>query len=106
MDNDTLDTIIIGGPTYITLDVTVTGRSAHAGMEPEKGINAIQAAARAIAALRIGRLDHETTANVGIIEGGRFLLVREGSVPARVDRRTHFEGVLSWEMSPRWSGRR
>jgi tripeptide aminopeptidase len=78
MDNDTLDTIVIGGPSYFAIDVTVTGRSAHAGMEPEKGINAIAAAARAIAALRLGRVDHETTANVGVINGG---LIRNG-VPA------------------------
>jgi tripeptide aminopeptidase len=78
LDNDTLDTIITGGPSYFAIDVTVTGRSAHAGMEPEKGVNAIQAASRAIAALTIGRLDHETTANVGIIQGG---LIRNG-VPA------------------------
>lgn len=78
MDNDTLDTIVIGGPTYIAIDVTVTGRSAHAGMEPEKGINAIRAAAMAIAALRLGRLDHQTTANVGVITGG---MIRNG-VPA------------------------
>jgi tripeptide aminopeptidase len=78
MDNDTLDTIVIGGPSYFAIDVTVTGRSAHAGMEPEKGINAIAAAAKAIAALRLGRLDHESTANVGVINGG---LIRNG-VPA------------------------
>lgn len=75
LDNDVLDTLIIGGPSYFALDVKVTGRAAHAGMEPEKGINAIAAAARAISALRLGRLDHETTANVGIIQGG---LIRNG----------------------------
>lgn len=75
LDNDTLDTIIIGGPSYFAIDVTVKGKAAHAGMEPEKGINAIQAASRAIAALKIGRLDHETTANVGIIQGG---MIRNG----------------------------
>lgn len=80
LDNDTLDTIIIGGPSYFTFDVTVKGRSAHAGMEPEKGINAIVAASKAIVALKLGRLDHETTANVGIIEGG---IVRNG-VPDKV----------------------
>ncbi len=78
MDNDTLDTIVIGGPSYFAIDVTVTGRGAHAGMEPEKGINAIRAAAKAIAALRLGRIDHETTANVGVIQGG---VIRNG-VPA------------------------
>jgi len=70
LDNDVLDTIIIGGPSYYAIDVKIKGRSAHAGMEPEKGINAIQAAAMAIAKLPLGRLDEETTANVGVIEGG------------------------------------
>jgi tripeptide aminopeptidase len=75
MDNDTLDTIIIGGPTYFAIDVTVGGRSAHAGMEPEKGVNAIVAASRAIVSLPMGRIDHETTANVGVINGG---IIRNG----------------------------
>ncbi len=75
LDNDTLDTIVIGGPSYFAIDVTVTGKAAHAGMEPEKGINAIHAAAKAISALKLGRLDHETTANVGVINGG---MIRNG----------------------------
>ncbi len=75
LDNDTLDTIIIGGPSYYTIDVKVIGVSAHAGMEPEKGINAIAAAAKAISSLTWGRLDEETTANVGVIQGG---LIRNG----------------------------
>lgn len=79
LDNDTLDTIVIGGPSYFAIDVEVQGRAAHAGMEPEKGINAIAAAARAISALKLGRLDKETTANVGVISGG---LIRNG-VPAK-----------------------
>ncbi len=53
----------------------ITGKAAHAGMEPEKGVSAILAASKAICALRLGRLDHETTANVGVIEGG---LIRNG----------------------------
>lgn len=75
LDNDTLDTIVIGGPSYFAIDVDIKGRAAHAGMEPEKGINAILAASKAIAALRLGRLDHETTANVGVITGG---MIRNG----------------------------
>jgi tripeptide aminopeptidase len=75
LDNDTLETIVIGGPSYFSIDVAITGRAAHAGMEPEKGINAIAAASKAIAALQLGRLDHETTANVGVIKGG---LIRNG----------------------------
>ena len=80
LDNDTLDTIVIGGPSYFAIDVTITGKSAHAGMEPEKGINAIQAASHAISKLNLGRLDEETTANVGVINGG---IIRNG-VPETV----------------------
>ena len=80
LDNDTLETIVIGGPSYFIIDVTVRGKAAHAGMEPEKGINAIQATSNAISKLRLGRLDNETTANVGIINGG---MVRNG-VPETV----------------------
>ncbi len=80
LDNDELETIIIGGPSYFAIDVSIRGRGAHAGMEPEKGINAIQAAAFAIAKLPLGRLDEETTANVGVIEGG---IIRNG-VPDKV----------------------
>jgi len=75
LDNDTLETIVIGGPSYFAIDVEIKGRSAHAGMEPEKGINAILAASKAIAAIPLGRLDHETTANVGVISGG---MIRNG----------------------------
>lgn len=80
LDNDTLETIVIGGPSYFAIDVEMKGKSAHAGMEPEKGISAIQAAAKAIAQLRLGRIDHETTANVGVIQGG---LIRNG-IPENV----------------------
>jgi len=75
LDNDTLDTIVIGGPSYFAIDVEIKGKAAHAGMEPEKGINAIFAASNAISNLNLGRLDHETTANVGVINGG---LIRNG----------------------------
>jgi tripeptide aminopeptidase len=81
LDNDVLETIVIGGPSYFAIDVEVKGRSAHAGMEPEKGINAILAAAKAISHLRLGRIDSKTTANVGVISGG---LIRNG-VPAKVN---------------------
>ncbi|HPR64253.1 MAG TPA: M20/M25/M40 family metallo-hydrolase [Thermoanaerobaculia bacterium] len=79
LDNDTLDTIVIGGPSYFAIDAVFHGRSAHAGMEPEKGINAIAAAARALSAIDFGRVDKETTCNVGVIQGGS---IRNG-VPDR-----------------------
>jgi tripeptide aminopeptidase len=63
--------IIMASPIYYKLTAEFRGRAAHAGIQPEKGRNAIVAAARAIAAMRHGRLDEETTANVAHIEGGR-----------------------------------
>ena len=62
--------VILGAPFQHKLDVTFHGRAAHSGMYPEDGRSAIGAAARAIADLRLGRLDDETTANVGEIRGG------------------------------------
>jgi tripeptide aminopeptidase len=62
--------IILGAPYAQGLEITFHGRAAHAGMAPEEGRSAIQAAAKAIADLRLGRVDEETTANVGVIRGG------------------------------------
>jgi tripeptide aminopeptidase len=54
----------------MAFDITVTGRGAHAGVEPEKGISAIRIASEIIGDLPNGRLDEETTFNVGLISGG------------------------------------
>jgi tripeptide aminopeptidase len=62
--------VVIASPTYYSLQARFRGKAAHAGIRPEVGHNAIAAASRAIAAMRIGRIDPETTANVGRIEGG------------------------------------
>jgi tripeptide aminopeptidase len=62
--------VILGAPFQCKLDASFHGRAAHSGMYPEEGRSAIVAAARAIADLRLGRLDEETTANVGEIQGG------------------------------------
>lgn len=71
LDSDgEIGSIIIQGPCQNQLEATITGKAAHAGMNPEEGINAIQVAARAINAMRLGRIDEETTANIGIIQGG------------------------------------
>ncbi len=61
----------VGAPGLYTFMASVGGRAAHAGVAPEAGISAIQMAAAAISNMRLGRLDECTTANVGIVEGGR-----------------------------------
>jgi tripeptide aminopeptidase len=62
--------VILGAPHSQAMQVRFHGRAAHSGMYPEEGRSAIAAAARAVADLRLGRVDEETTANVGIIRGG------------------------------------
>ena len=62
--------IVLGAPYARSLEVRFHGRAAHSGMYPEEGRSAIAAAGRAIADLRLGRIDEETTANVGVISGG------------------------------------
>lgn len=62
--------IISASPTYIGFKIEVTGRSAHAGVEPEKGLSAIRIASEIVTRLPQGRLDEGTTFNVGTIEGG------------------------------------
>ncbi len=62
--------IVTASPTYYRLEADFRGQAAHAGIRPEAGHNAIAAAAAAVAAMRIGRLDDATTANVGEIHGG------------------------------------
>ena len=62
--------IILGSPHGRLLDFRFHGTAAHAGMYPEDGRSAIAAAARAIADFRLGRIDEETSANVGVITGG------------------------------------
>jgi tripeptide aminopeptidase len=62
--------VIVAAPTYKRLIAEFTGQEAHSGINPEDGHSAIAAAAAAVAGMKLGRLDEETTANVGIIEGG------------------------------------
>lgn len=64
-------TIIIQSPCQNEIEYKVYGKPAHAGINPEKGINAIYAAAMALAKMPCGRIDQETTCNIGIIEGGK-----------------------------------
>ena len=62
--------LVVAAPTYYAVHAEFRGRAAHAGIRPEDGRSAIAGAAKAIDALRLGRLDAETTTNVGVIAGG------------------------------------
>jgi len=74
-------TIINSAPGYRSIRATFRGRAAHAGAAPEEGINALVAASQAVARMPLGRIDEETTANIGLIRGGSG----RNTVPALVE---------------------
>jgi tripeptide aminopeptidase len=76
-----LGTIITAAPYYDSIRAAFIGRAAHAGISPEKGISAIVMASRAILQMKLGRIDEETTANLGKISGGSG----RNTVPERLE---------------------
>ena len=86
--------VILGAPFQCKLDASFHGRAAHSGMYPEEGRSAIVAAARAIADLRLGRLDEETTANVGEIQGGTARNIVPDHCSFIAEARSHDERKL------------
>jgi len=87
--------VMLGAPHARSIEVTMRGRAAHAGMAPEEGRSAIVAAARAIADLRLGRLDDETTASVGLIQGGTARNIVPDRCAFSIDVRSHDETKLA-----------
>lgn len=86
-------------PAMEAIHITFHGRKAHAGIEPEKGVNAIVAAAKAISQMHIGRLSPETTSNIGRIEGGGATNVVTDSVYFTAEIRSHSMEVLHDEVA-------
>ena len=80
--------VIIQGPSQMKIIADFKGLAAHAGVAPEKGINAIQVAARAINSMKLLRIDHETTANVGVITGGAATNIVTDAVNVKFEARS------------------
>lgn len=81
--------LTIGSPSAVRLDYTVFGKASHAGVEPEKGISAIKVAAEALAKMNFGRIDDETTANIGVIQGGVATNIMTEKVTMKAEARSH-----------------
>ena len=94
---DATDTegIVTRAPSANHLEFTIHGKDAHAGAAPEKGINAISLASKAISKLELGRIDKETTCNIGIIEGGIATNIVPNLVKVKGEVRSHDEGKLN-----------
>ncbi len=86
-------------PAREDIRMTFHGKKAHAGIEPEKGLNAILIAAEAIAQMNIGRIDKETTSNLGRIEGGEETNIVTDLVSMNAEIRSHSEEKLIKEVA-------
>jgi tripeptide aminopeptidase len=83
-----IGTVAVKAPSLKKIAVKVTGKAAHAGLEPEKGINAIKIASEAISKMTLGRIDSETTANIGVINGGNATNIVCESVNIQAEARS------------------
>lgn len=91
LDSSSPSYVVTQCPSSDKLEFRVYGLEAHAGVCPEKGINAIKVASEAIAAMKLGRIDEETTANIGLVSGGMGVNVVPGCVHLVGEVRSHSE---------------
>jgi tripeptide aminopeptidase len=85
-------------PTSVYLTIRIHGKKVHAGVEPEKGINAVKVAGEAIAAMPLGRIDEETVANIGTITGGEARNIVPGEVVLDGMARSHDQQKLDAQL--------
>lgn len=95
LDSGPANHLFTRGPAADRLEVMVRGMAAHAGVCPEMGISAIQVAATAISKMKLGRIDPDTTANIGLIEGGTAVNIVPDRVVVKGEARSHDEEKLS-----------
>jgi tripeptide aminopeptidase len=94
LDSDAPGFLFTRAPGANAIHATVHGVAAHAGMAPERGISAIQVAAEAVAAMRLGRIDAETTANFGLVRGGAAVNIVPALVEIHGEARSHSDEKL------------
>lgn len=87
--------ITVAAPTQNTIRATFRGKAAHAGVEPERGRSAVWAAGKALARMRLGRLDAETTTNVGLIKGGTARNIVPAECFLEAETRSHDDTKLA-----------
>ena len=94
LDSTGVDVAIAGAPAAKYIIARISGLAAHAGLHPEQGISAIQIASQAVSRLQLGRLDDESTANIGLISGGSATNIIPEHVELRGEVRSHSESKL------------
>lgn len=94
LDSSGINHVIVGAPAANKLTIVIKGRAAHAGLCPEAGINALSVTAAAINSVKFGRLDHESTSNIGIIDGGVAANIIPETITLHGEVRSHSEEKL------------
>jgi tripeptide aminopeptidase len=94
LDSDSVGFLFTKAPAANRMEFRVHGLEAHAGVCPEKGINAIKVAADGIAQMQLGRIDFETTANIGVVEGGMAVNIVPNQVVLKGEARSHSQEKL------------
>ncbi|PKM97908.1 MAG: peptidase M20 [Elusimicrobia bacterium HGW-Elusimicrobia-3] len=84
-----IENVITSAPAADKMDIKVYGAAAHSGVAPEKGISAIKVVSSAIAGMKLGRIDRETTANIGFINGGNAINIVPPLVELSGEARSH-----------------
>ncbi len=94
LDSEDPEEVINAAPSSYQFEIRILGKSAHAGIEPEKGINAIKIASEIISGLPCGRIDEETTFNIGTIRGGEYVNIVPDKCEVKGEMRSHNENKL------------
>ncbi len=94
LDSTDPDMVINKAPCATRFKIRIIGRAAHSGLNPEEGINAIKLTSQAISGLNLGRIDEETTCNIGIIRGGKATNIVPEVVELEGEVRSHNKDKL------------
>lgn len=94
LDSDSVGFLFTKAPAANRMEFWISGLEAHAGVCPERGVSAIQVAAEGISEMQLGRIDEETTANIGLIQGGAAVNIVPKSVLLKGEARSHSEEKL------------
>jgi len=94
LDSTDPDMVINKAPCATRFKIRIIGRAAHSGLNPEEGINAIKLTSQAISGLNLGRIDEETTCNIGIIRGGKATNIVPEVVEVEGEVRSHNKDKL------------
>ncbi|MBQ4493994.1 MAG: M20/M25/M40 family metallo-hydrolase [Elusimicrobiaceae bacterium] len=98
LDSESNEELVVNAPKAVLFYATIKGVASHAGVAPEKGINALQVAAKAISMMRLGRIDPMTISNIGVVNGGQSTNVVMPELTLKGEVRSRTKGHLEKEL--------